>query len=274
MEFLAALVMVFLFFAFQAWEKHEEKIQSKIDLDNHLKRTKSINQKIEQKFDQLVMDTITPHIEKLCEKRHYLVIKDEYNVENFEALEKEVRYFVSKVFLPVHKEWVDSLSAAWQYKLPSGAIDHSKEWVNETISHFLNIVENTYQKYRNDFENKYTEVRKFPNDPYEYEKFIGKILQNDSWRVRVTQGSNDQGADVIAEKNGMKLVVQCKRFKGTVGNKAVQEVLAGQKYFNATHAIVVASSGIFTKSAQKLAARSNVELLHHNQLVGWNPQIF
>ena len=45
-----------------------------------------------------------------------------------------------------------------------------------------------------------------------------------------------------------------------IGNKAVQEVSAGKKYWNGTHAILVSQSG-YTKSAYKLAAANNVLLI-------------
>ncbi len=45
--------------------------------------------------------------------------------------------------------------------------------------------------------------------------------------VEVTRGSGDYGVDVLAEKEGVTYAVQCKRYDGPVGVKAVQEAYAG-----------------------------------------------
>ena len=43
--------------------------------------------------------------------------------------------------------------------------------------------------------------------------------------------SGDQGADIIADKDGMRLIVQCKLLGRPVGNKAVQEAHSAQDAF-------------------------------------------
>lgn len=77
--------------------------------------------------------------------------------------------------------------------------------------------------------------------------------------------SGDQGIDVIAEKSGTKVVIQCKLYSSNVGNSAVQEIIAGQIFENADFAAVV-SNVDFTKSARQLASSSRVFLIHHEQL--------
>jgi restriction system protein len=65
--------------------------------------------------------------------------------------------------------------------------------------------------------------------------------------------------------NGTTLVVQCKLYSSPVGNKAVQEVIAGRAFENADMAAVV-SNMAFTKSARVLAQQAGVDLLHHDEL--------
>ena len=48
------------------------------------------------------------------------------------------------------------------------------------------------------------------------------------------------------------LVAQCKRFAKPVGNKAVQEVVAGLKFYKANIGVVIAPNG-FTNSAEDLS---------------------
>ena len=93
-----------------------------------------------------------------------------------------------------------------------------------------------------------------------FENHCMKILISKGWRVEETPKSGDQGIDLIASIEKYRLCIQCKDHKKPIGNKAVQEVSAGKKYWNGTHAILVSQSG-YTKSAYKLAAANNVLLI-------------
>ena len=56
-----------------------------------------------------------------------------------------------------------------------------------------------------------------------------------------------------------KIVVQCKHYSKPVGVRAIQEVNAARKYYNASRA-AVATNSTFTKQARALAKRCGVEL--------------
>lgn len=85
------------------------------------------------------------------------------------------------------------------------------------------------------------------------------------WRARVTQASGDDGVDVIAERDDVSIAVQCKRYNGSVGNRAVQEVYSGMKHFGLSHAVVI-STGTYTKSAKRLAGTTGVLLLTEHDI--------
>lgn len=68
------------------------------------------------------------------------------------------------------------------------------------------------------------------------------------------------GADVIMYKGNIKYVIQVKFYNGTVGNKAVQEVVASIGMYNVDKGIVVTNSA-FTSSAVELAQANNIELV-------------
>ena len=94
----------------------------------------------------------------------------------------------------------------------------------------------------------------------EFEKHCAKILKKSGYHnVQVTKSSGDYGVDVLASKRGHKYAIQCKYYKDTVGNSAVQEVVAGMRYYDCDRSIVMTNS-TFTKSAKQLAAANNVEL--------------
>lgn len=79
------------------------------------------------------------------------------------------------------------------------------------------------------------------------------------YTVKKTSYSGDQGADLIVEKEGLSFAVQCKD-SARVGNKAVQEVLAAQRFYKTDYAVVV-TSGEFTKAARELAATTDAYLI-------------
>ncbi len=102
-------------------------------------------------------------------------------------------------------------------------------------------------------------------DGIEYEHFCASLLREGGWQASVSQASNDQGADIIAERDGIEVVIQCKKYSTPVGNKAVQEVSASRFHYGAHYAAVVTNSS-FTKSAKQLANSVDVLLLHHSDL--------
>lgn len=109
-------------------------------------------------------------------------------------------------------------------------------------------------------------------DPSDYERYCAEVLKKAGWDARVTRASNDQGCDVVATKNGRKLVVQCKLYSSPVGNSAVQEISASRLHEQADFAVVV-SNAAFTKPARQLANTNNVMLLHHDQLPSLEKEI-
>lgn len=78
-------------------------------------------------------------------------------------------------------------------------------------------------------------------------------------RIEPTPKTGDQGADVIMLVEGIKFVIQAKKYTGVVGNAAVQEVFAAKEYYEADYAIVVTNSR-YTQSASVLANKIGVEL--------------
>jgi restriction system protein len=99
----------------------------------------------------------------------------------------------------------------------------------------------------------------------DFERFCADELSRVGWQARVIGASGDQGVDVVAEKNGRRIVLQCKKYSSPVGNKAVQEAFAGMHYHSANAAYVV-SNGAYTKAALQLASTTGVRLMHYSEL--------
>jgi restriction system protein len=107
---------------------------------------------------------------------------------------------------------------------------------------------------------------------HQFERAMGEIFRKQGFEVEVTKGSGDQGADLILQSKGRRIVVQTKRWASNVSNDAVQEVVAAKKFYRATEAMVVATSD-YTKSAKALAKANGVQLVARPQLAGWLREI-
>ena len=102
-------------------------------------------------------------------------------------------------------------------------------------------------------------------NPYDFEEQCAEILKNNGWEAEATRKSGDQGVDVVATKNGKRVVLQCKLYSHPVGNKAVQEVFTGKTFYNADFAVVV-SNNEYTPQARELAENCGVLLLSVSDL--------
>ncbi len=101
--------------------------------------------------------------------------------------------------------------------------------------------------------------------PVDFEVYCASLLKKGGWVANITKASGDQGIDIIAERDGTKVVFQVKKLSSPVGNKAVQEAIAGKAFVNANAACVV-SNAEFTAAAKELANVSGVKLLHYSEL--------
>ena len=99
-----------------------------------------------------------------------------------------------------------------------------------------------------------------------FESSCKQILRSKGWQVEETSITGDQGVDLIASLQELRICIQCKDHIKPIGNRAVQEVSAGKIYWKGTHAVLVSKSG-FTRSAVKLAKANRVILVNDKQLV-------
>ena len=105
----------------------------------------------------------------------------------------------------------------------------------------------------------------------EFETYIARILKQLGFDVRGTPVTGDQGADLIAERDGKKVIIQAKRYEGTVGNKAVQEVIGALGFYARDEGWVVTNS-TFTASAKALAQKTNIKLIDGPRLAAMERQ--
>lgn len=99
----------------------------------------------------------------------------------------------------------------------------------------------------------------------EFEKLLFYYYKELGYKVKLTPITNDFGADLILKKKGEVTVVQAKRYKSSVGIKAVQEIIGAKAYYKADKCVVVTNS-YFTKSAIDLAEANCVTLINRKDL--------
>jgi len=179
--------------------------------------------------------TIDDHAQELSILRNQLTVKSRYGLIDDDKWKDEVKQFIFNVL----------------------KAESEDEEVMEFLHDKIDEITINYQSEIVPLSDEMTGI--------EYEQFVANSLCNYGWDAYVTKASNDQGVDVLAEKQGVKIAVQCKFYSSNVGNAAVQEIIAGSIFEQADIAVVV-SNAAFTSSAKQLASSANVILIHHDLL--------
>ena len=92
----------------------------------------------------------------------------------------------------------------------------------------------------------------------EFEYYCADLLAANGFiEVEVTKSSGDYGIDILAEKEGVTYAIQCKRYTGLVGVKAVQEAYAGRDFYDRMVGAVMTNQ-YFTKSAVEAARKLKI----------------
>lgn len=103
-------------------------------------------------------------------------------------------------------------------------------------------------------------------DGFEFEYYCADLLSANGFvNVKVTRSSGDYGVDILAEKDGVTYAIQCKRYSGLVGVKAVQEAYAGRDYYDRMVGAVLTNQ-YFTKPAVQAARKLKILLWDRDYL--------
>jgi proteasome lid subunit RPN8/RPN11 len=87
----------------------------------------------------------------------------------------------------------------------------------------------------------------------QFEEFLACLFSRMGYTEITLTPPNDQGGDLLClSPSGVPIVIQAKRWKGNVGNDAVQELLGAMRHYVRTRGMVVTNS-TFTQSARQLA---------------------
>lgn len=103
-------------------------------------------------------------------------------------------------------------------------------------------------------------------DGKEFEIYLENLFIKHNYYVERTQYSGDYGADLILHRDGIKTIVQAKRWENKIGVKGVQEVVAAKGHYQGDKALLVTNSYL-TRQALSLAKSNGVEVWDRDKLL-------
>jgi restriction system protein len=207
---------------------------------------------IEQLIDLYIEET-WKHSLVLARKYRQLAYTNDYGVVDESAWQREKLYFARHVLLA--NPQIASLAASLEMSddefadLVGDQIDFAAEHGLRELGSGTNS-QSTSETLSN---------------PADFERLCSEMLDELGWQTRVVGKTGDQGVDLVAQKSGLTVAVQCKLYNSPVGNAAVQEVYAGKQHIGADFAVVVSNQS-FTTSARQLANTTGVLLLQIESL--------
>ncbi|MDD3734951.1 MAG: restriction endonuclease, partial [Candidatus Pacebacteria bacterium] len=104
--------------------------------------------------------------------------------------------------------------------------------------------------------------------PDEFERYIADLFSKLGYQTNVSGGPYDQGVDIIAEKNGIKHYIQCKKFiTREVGVGAVRDFYGALADHLANSKGYFITTNKFTLEAEKFAEDKPIELIDGFKLI-------
>lgn len=119
-------------------------------------------------------------------------------------------------------------------------------------------------KNRADVETKIEEL--YSLSPREFEEYTQELLTHMGYEnVVLTPYTNDKGIDLFCERNGEKVAVQCKKYKGTVGSPEIISFIGAMSNAHVDSGIFI-TTGMFSFEAEALATKNPILLINRVKL--------
>lgn len=190
-------------------------------------------------FIQKYFDVLKTKYEQVC----YL---DDYGQQISKSWFSELEYFAKNIVF----------AKTWEKEIKN---TQKKEIIEKMSDMFLGLLK------KENLQDNTAKCREEIKTGIDFELYIKKLLEQVGFDVKITSKTGDQGVDLIAKRNGVKFAIQCKYYSQPVGNKAVQEVIAGKGYYKCDIGCVV-TNNTYTESARKLAYSQNIRLLNEDNI--------
>ncbi len=103
--------------------------------------------------------------------------------------------------------------------------------------------------------------------PREFEDMVVELHQVFGHQAKRTGGTGDHGVDVVVQtKQGEKCVIQCKRWRGSVGEPVIRDFYGVMHHEKADQGIVI-TTGKFTRPAREWAKGKPLALYDGNEFM-------
>jgi restriction system protein len=102
----------------------------------------------------------------------------------------------------------------------------------------------------------------------QFERYVSELLNKQGYKTARADARNDYGVDIVAERDGVRYAVQCRRNSEDISRSAVSDAVAGKHYYKCGRAMVV-TNRYFRSGVRELADSSQCELIDRDALAGW-----
>ena len=99
-----------------------------------------------------------------------------------------------------------------------------------------------------------------------FEESLADLYRKMGYSVRQTKGSGDEGIDLILEKEGIKIVVQCKGHAKPIGVGVVRDLYGAMMHFGAPTAVLACPAG-FTEGVMQFVRGKPIKLVSAKELI-------
>jgi restriction system protein len=105
----------------------------------------------------------------------------------------------------------------------------------------------------------------------EFEQYVAGLMRRTGFRaVQVTGQAADLGADITAAApDGRRVVVQCKRYAGSVGSPHVQRLNGTAWTIHRAEVTMLVTTGRLTSHALDLAVQCGITVIDRTALAAW-----
>lgn len=193
-------------------------------------------------------------------------ILDEYGDENWEALDQEIKRCALKVAKIEGDRGGAKIKGEWRWLLYLRSTQAGKEYYWPKYRNLCTYLDKEFRAYHEKCKTSPATEAFDGLSGVAFEAYLAKLLRGLGFSdISGTPATGDQGADLLAEKAGRKIAIQAKRHAGSVGNSAVQEIVAALKFYQADEGWVI-TSGTFTEAARALAQANRIRLVDGQEL--------
>lgn len=208
-------------------------------------------------------------LQKILEKDHQL----KYSYERVQRLKELVFSRFHNVLTPKEQTSLDNQIVNLEFSI--------REYLQTATEKQKDILSSDFEKALDTYHQEIATIKEQENrkktmeqkveqlyqlTPREFEEWTESLFKSLGFQnVVLTPQSGDKGLDLIAEKDGNKIAVQCKKFKGVVGSPVIQAFAGALQTAEIDKGYFI-TTGSYSVDAEKMAQDLPIELYDKNTL--------